>query len=146
MWGGGKDLSLLLGQLYHGNVRDSEASPAHLDPLLGICPDSPLVAMEAKVVNEIPLNDAMRLLSEIPLHNLAVDIFPIRVIARVEVLFHRYQSGSSSHSFRLLDSGSQTPISPAPALPPCCVSSPPTAHPRPFPASARNPDLARIRL
>jgi len=126
------------------DVWDSEMSRANLAPLFGISSNPPLVATQAKVVNEIPLDRTVCFLSQVPLHNLAIDIFSIWVIVGVEILFHRYQRGSS-HSFRLPDSDCQTPISPAPGHPACCECETRAAHLRPSPTCARNPDRAHNR-
>src|SRR4029077_17521522 len=79
---------------------------------------SKLLRIQLEINKKPPLNSAVCLLSQVSLHNLAVDIFAIGVIVGVEILFHRYQRGSS-HSFRVLDSDSRTSISPDPGHPAC---------------------------
>ena len=83
-----KDLSLFLDCFYYGHIGDSAARRAYLDALLREDRDSQLLRLIAKTKNQISLDDTVRLLAQVSLHDLAIDIFAIRIITGLEVLFH----------------------------------------------------------
>ncbi len=64
-----------------GYIRNPNARRADLDSLLREHDDRKLVALIPKLANHVSLNRAMRLLTKIPLDDLPVNEFPIRMKA-----------------------------------------------------------------